>query len=108
MRVADGSVQRPCHSSRANDTGAAAATKMRDSPKELTAAPHEVSPHVMKPTRPPLDARARGVGSGILRYQWREYLHMGQERSFARPRPCSIEPLEHERPSWQAGTGREE
>ena len=64
MRVADGPVHGPCHGSRANDTGAAASSKMRDSPKELTAAPHEVSPHVMKPSRPPRDAGARGVREG--------------------------------------------
>lgn len=68
MRVAVGPVHGPCHRSRANDTGAATSSKMRDSPKDLTAAPHEVSPHVMKPSRPPLDAGARGVGGGILRY----------------------------------------
>lgn len=106
MRVGDGLVHGPCHRSRANDTGAPATSKMRNSPKELTAAPYEVSPHVVKPSRPPLDPGACGVGRGILRYQWGEYLHVGQERGLSRPRPCPIEPLEHEWPSWQAGTGR--
>ena len=78
MRVAGGPVHGPCHRSRANDTGAQAPSKMRDSPKELTAAPHEVPPHVMKPSRPPLDAGACGVERDILRYQGREYLHVGQ------------------------------
>jgi hypothetical protein len=66
-----------------------------------------VSAHVMKPWRTPLDAGTCGGGRGIFRYQRREHLHVGQERGFSRPRPCPIEPLEHERPSWQAGTGRE-
>jgi hypothetical protein len=108
MRVADGPVHGPCHGSRANDTGAAASSKMRNAPKELTATPYEVSPHVMKPPRPPLGAGACGVGRRIFRYQWREYFHMGQERHFPRPRSCPIEPLEHERSSWQAGAGREQ
>jgi hypothetical protein len=81
---------------------------MRDSPKKLTAAPHEVSAHVMKPWRPPSDAGACAAGRGVLGYQWREYFYVGEERGSPRPNPCSIEPLEHERPPRQARTGREQ
>ena len=85
MRVVDWAVQVPCHRSRANDTGAAASPKMRDSPEKLTATPHQVSTDVMKPWGSPLGAQACTAIRPISGYQWREYLHVIQERDFSRP-----------------------
>ena len=99
MRIDNRWVHRPRYRSRANDTGAGASPKMRDSPKELAAVAHEVSTHVMKSRRSSLDARsctARRVG--VFGYQRRKYFHVIEQRGFAGSCPGSIQPFEHEWP----------
>ena len=88
---AGGAVKGPNDSARSNDSGTRTAPEVRDTPKKLTATPHEMTTHVMEPGASSCAVMVRSTGFLIFRQQGRAHLNVIEQSHFAGLAPRAIE-----------------
>src|ERR1700719_3974199 len=98
----------PRYGARAHGPGARTASKMRYSPEDLAAAPHEMSADVMKPRTQSAGSWLAALASPVLGQQGGVHLNVIQERRLAALAPPPVEVLECLRTLREPRAGREQ
>src|SRR3984893_1952580 len=96
--TAGGAVKGPNDSARSNDPGTRTAPEVRDTPKKLTATPHEMTTNVMEPGASSCAVMVRSTGFLIFRQQGRAHLNVIEQSRFAGLAPRAIEAFKLLRP----------
>src|SRR6266481_9137301 len=98
----------PRDGARAHGPGARTASKMRYSPEDLAAAPHEMSADVMKPRTQSAGSWLAALAVPVLGHHGGTDLDVIQQRRLAALAPPPVELLECLRTLRQSAAGREQ